>query len=352
MSKIIVEYVWIDGDNNLRSKARTLEYKDNGPGSQVVIPKWNYDGSSTKQAFGNNSEIILFPRTVYPCPFRKNRNSIVICDTYDTEDKPLSNNHRHNAENIFKKYIDEEPWFGIEQEFFMIDNNTGKPLELGNDENKINQVGNHYCGVGLNYKSRQIIDEHYEACIYMGLDISGINAEVAVGQWEYQIGPSVGINSGDQVWISRYIIQRIAEKYNVSIDFTPKPIEGEVNGSGCHTNFSTKNMRRSGAWSREGDDLYITGLDVINKAVEALSYKHNEHMEVYGVDNNLRMTGTCETSSFDNFSVGVGARGSSIRIPTDTINNKCGYFEDRRPGSNMDPYLVTSKIMETISMNT
>ena len=349
MIKVIVEYVWIDGDNNLRSKARTLNFR---PLRIIDIPKWNYDGSSTKQAFGNNSEIILKPRVLYPCPFRKNNNYIVMCDTYDTEDKSLSNNHRHNANNIFMKYLDEEPWYGIEQEFFMIDNNTSKPLELvSGTENKINHIGNHYCGVGVNYKSRQIMDEHYDACIYMGLDISGINAEVAVGQWEYQIGPSVGIDSGDQLWMSRYVIQRIAEKYNVSIDFTPKPStnDNDINGSGCHTNFSTKKMRKD--INIRVNENNLTGLDIINKAIDALSHKHKEHMEVYGLDNKQRMTGLNETASYDIFSSGVGSRSSSIRIPTDTYNNKCGYFEDRRPGSNMDPYLVTSKIMETINEN-
>ena len=70
-------------------------------------------------------------------------------------------------------------------------------------------------------------------------------------------------------------------------------------------------------------------------------------MNIYGKDNHLRMTGTCETSSYDKFSYGIGSRTSSIRIPTTTFYSKFGYFEDRRPSSNMDPYLVTSKLFET-----
>jgi glutamine synthetase len=345
MNKYVLEYVWLDGDSTLRSKTKILNLTSNITQYKRItinsIPKWNYDGSSTKQAFGSNSEIILKPQALYKCPFRMNDYSyLVMCDTYDTENNPLNNNHRLKAKKIFDNYLDQKPWYGIEQEFFMIDNDTHSVLEIKNLE----QIGLHYCGIGLNYKSRIIMDKLLDACLNAGLNISGINAEVAVGQWEYQIGPVEGIHAGDQVWISRYILQRLAEEHNVTIDFSPKPIKGEVNGSGCHTNFSTCEMR-----TKYNESCKMTGLDVINKAIQQLEKKHSEHMEIYGHENNLRMTGTCETSSYDKFSVGVGSRGASIRIPTDTLKNECGYFEDRRPGSNMDPYLVTSKIMETIN---
>lgn len=344
MTKIIVEYIWLDGHSELRSKARTINVDFKKTICINDIPNWNYDGSSTLQAFDSNTEIILKPRALYKCPFRRNNNMLVMCDTYDTLNVPLDNNYRVNANNIFNKKLEEEPWYGIEQEFFIIDNDTFEPIDIsvpnkyGGKLSK-NQIGMHYCGLGLNYKSRQLIDEHYEACLYAGLDISGINAEVAVGQWEYQIGPTKGIGAGDQVWVSRYILQRIGEKYNVSIDFTPKPIKGNTNGSGCHTNYSTKSMREEG------------GLKIINEAIDKLSIKHVEHMKFYGKDNHLRMTGLNETSSYDTFSYGVGTRDSSIRIPTETVKNKCGYFEDRRPSSNMDPYLVTSTLFDATILN-
>ena len=332
--KIVAEYVWLGGNSELRSKARTLNHTNAYNIYISDFPEWNYEGSSTGQADGENSEVILVPCAIYKCPFREGTNYLVLCNTYDSNGNPLQNNHRVKANEIFNNKLDEEPWYGIEQEFFMINMNTKQPLGIKNLDLK----GKHYCGIGINYNSRTIMDEMYDACLYSELKISGINAEVAEGQWEYQIGPVCGIDAADQLWISRYIIQRIAEKYDVLIEFEPKPILGDVNGSGCHTNFSTKLMRQP------------NGLDLITTAIEKLSEKHSEHMNVYGKNNNLRMTGTCETSSYDKFSYGVGSRSSSIRIPTSTFNNKYGYFEDRRPSSNMDPYLVTSKLFETICL--
>jgi len=232
--------------------------------------------------------------------------------------------------------LEEEPWFGIEQEYFIIDPKTNNPL--GFDENK--KQGQYYCSVGAeNAFGRKIAEEHLLECINYGVIVSGMNAEVAPGQWEYQVGPCVGIESGDHLWISRYILQKIAEKHNVIINFEPKPLSGDWNGSGCHTNYSTKKMR-------EGTKNK-TGLDYINEAIDKLSKKHNEHMNVYGSGNELRMTGQHETASYNVFSFGTANRGASVRIGNTNMRNQKGYFEDRRPSSNCDPYLVTSKIFET-----
>jgi glutamine synthetase len=351
--KIIAEYIWLDGAGNLRSKARTLEKEDirnisnnTNRGSilkwssiEINIPYWNYDGSSTGQADGTDSEIKLNPCAAFPCPFRRHEHILVMCDTYKSNGEPALSNHRHWAKEIFDKDLEQQPWYGIEQEFFILDRNR-RPLTCW-DGLEGKKQGQYYCSVGSqNAFGRKLVDKHLEFCLYAGLNISGINAEVAPAQWEYQIGPVEGIDAGDQLYISRYILQRVAEEFDMYINFDPKPLKGNWNGSGCHTNYSTKAMR-------EGTETEKTGLEYINEAIHKLSLKHNNHMKLYGTGNEQRMTGEYETSSFDKFSFGIANRGASVRIPRDTEINKCGYLEDRRPSSNMDPYLVTGILFDT-----
>ena len=330
----LAEYIWIGGNNELRSKCRVMDGYDKD--SVSFYPDWNYDGSSTGQAIGSDSEVIMKARAVFKCPFRKGDNRMVLCDTYLPNGQPHITNHRAGAVEIFDKKPDEEPWFGLEQEYFLVDLKTGKPLGC---EASIPEQGQFYCGVGGgNALGRDVVEEHLEKCLYAGLRISGINTEVAPAQWEFQIGPSLGIEAGDHLWMARYILNRVCEKYGVSVDLRPKLIK-EINGSGCHANFSTKGMREGTAEK--------TGLEIIDEAIMKLSKKHLEHMMIYGEGNKERMTGHHETASYDEFSFGRANRGRSVRIGNDTINNKKGYFEDRRPASNCDPYLVTGKIFET-----
>lgn len=314
----VLHYIWYDINDNFRSKTKVFygEIKDIND-----VPEWNYDGSSTGQALGKNSEIILKPVFMCKDPFRKNLNAyLVLCST----------KNRDNALEIFIKYKNTKPWFGLEQEYFIIDNNTNKPF--GFSENIV--VGNYYCGIGSKYAIKRNISElHLEYCLYAGLKISGINAEVAPAQWEYQIGPVEGIEACDQLLMSRFILLYIAELDNCNISFHPKLLDN-YNGSGCHTNFSNHNIR-------------TLGLPEINKAMNKLEEEHFLHMENYGKFNEFRMTGIHETSSFHKFSWGIGDRSCSVRIPTDISKNP--YFEDRRPASNMDPYVVCSLIVKTIN---
>ena len=341
--KVVCEYVWIGGNNELRSKARVLSIEKDRDVKLSDLPKWNYDGSSTSQALGSDSEVMIEPKAVFKCPFRKGRNVLVMCDTYKPDGTPLDNNARPWANEIFNKNLEEEPWFGIEQEYFMMDPKTNLPLGFPKNGYP-NPQGQYYCSVGANNAfGRLIADEHLEACIYAGIEISGINAEVASGQWEYQVGPCVGIESGDQLWMSRYLLERISEKHGVVINWDPKPVKGDWNGSGCHTNYSTKSMREGTESKR--------GIDFIYDAIEKLSKKHDEHMKVYGSGNEERMTGEHETASYDKFSWGTANRGRSIRIGNENVKNEKGYFEDRRPSSNMNPYCVTGKLFETTVTN-
>ena len=338
-TKLIAEYIWLGGKNEFRSKARTLEISSADDLEIENLPEWNYDGSSTAQAEGNDSEVILKPKAIFNCPFRGGNNLLIWCTTYTPNDTPLPNNNRHNAEKIFNQNIESEPWFGIEQEYFIMNPATDRPLGFPKNGYPEPQ-GDYYCAVGSkNIYGRKIADLHYKLCLAAGIKISGINAEVAPGQWEYQIGPCTGIESGDHLWIARYLLERIAELNNIYISYHPKPVKGDWNGSGCHTNYSTKSMR-DGTSSKDG-------IEFINEAINKLKLNHDEHMSVYGEHNNERLTGHHETAKFDKFSFGVASRTTSIRIPNTTMKNNKGYFEDRRPASNMDPYLVTSKLFET-----
>ena len=335
----VVEYIWLGGNNEFRSKTRVLD-NVNIAINIDDIPDWNYDGSSTGQATGRESEVIIKPKALFNNPFGLPFDYIVLCDTYLPDGSPLYNNTRIVADMIFNEKLEEEPWFGLEQEYFLIDPTTNKPL--GFDET--GKQGQYYCSVGCeNAFGRKIIDEHFRMCLFAGVKIVGINDEVAPGQWEFQIGPCVGIDAGDHLWTARYILQRLGEIHNVKIDLSPKPLKGDWNGSGCHTNYSTKNMR-------EGT-MYKTGLDYIDEAIDKLSKNHQEHMKVYGSGNEERMTGKHETASYNVFTDGIANRGASVRRGNETIKNKKGYFEDRRPSANCDPYLVTSTIFKTTCLN-
>nr|CAD1832572.1 unnamed protein product [Ananas comosus var. bracteatus] len=315
--KIIAEYIWIGGSGmDIRSKARTLPGPVTDPSK---LPKWNYDGSSTGQAPGEDSEVILYPQAIFKDPFRRGTTFL------------------YNAAKIFSHpdVAAEVPWYGIEQEYTLLQKDVKWPLgwPLGGYPGP---QGPYYCSAGADKSfGRDIVDSHYKACLYAGINISGINGEVMPGQWEFQVGPAVGISAGDELWVARYILERITEIAGVVLSFDPKPIEGDWNGAGAHTNYSTKSMRDDG------------GYEVIKKAIEKLGLRHKEHIAAYGEGNERRLTGRHETADINTFLWGVANRGASIRVGRDTEKNGKGYFEDRRPASNMDPYVVTSMIAET-----
>merc|ERR1711871_762261 len=251
-------------------------------------------------------------------------------------------NTRNAAAAIFQQVEAQKPWFGIEQEYTLFEPDEVTPYGWPKGGTPKRPQGPYYCSVGTeNAFGRAVAEAHYKCCLFSGIEISGINGEVMPGQWEYQVGPCTGIDSGDQLWMSRYLMLRVCELYGVVVSFDPKPIPGDWNGAGCHTNVSTEDTRAPG------------GYDVIKKYMERLGAdgKQEEHIKAYdpagGEDNKRRLTGLHETASWENFSWGVANRGCSVRIPRMTEKNNCGYFEDRRPASNMDPYKVTSKIMET-----
>lgn len=327
------EYLWIDGTEptrEIRGKTKIL-----ADGEEPGI--WGYDGSSTNQATGDNSDVVLKPVFQCPDPIRGGNNILVMCETLLTADmSPHPTNTRAPAVEALEKYGDMEPWFGMEQEYTMLDPVTGWPAGFP-DQGYPRPQGPYYCGVGaVRITGREIVEEHMQLCIAAGLKISGVNAEVMPGQWEFQIGPANTVEVADHIWLARYLLFRLGEKHGLEISLDAKPMKGDWNGAGMHTNFSTKAMRE--------------GYDAIIAAAESMGAegKPEEHLAGYGVGIEERLTGEHETQRYDQFSYGVSDRGASIRIPWQVEQDKKGYIEDRRPNANADPYVVATLITNTV----
>jgi glutamine synthetase len=329
------EYIWIDGTEptaKIRSKTKII-HKD-APASVADLPIWGFDGSSTNQATGDKSDCVLKPVFMCPDPIRGEPNVLVMCEVYLVNDTPHPTNTRAALREIAEKYAAQEPMFGIEQEYTFF--KGGRPYGFPETGFPAPQ-GGYYCGVGADeIFGRDVVEAHTASCLEAGLEISGINAEVMVGQWEYQIGPLGPLDASDQIWVSRWLLYRIAEEFDVMVTLDAKPVKGDWNGAGAHTNFSTKAMREDGGW-----DKIIAGC-------EALGKKADLHIANYGNDIESRLTGAHETQRYDQFSYGVSDRGASIRIPWQCEIDRKGYLEDRRPNANCDPYVVTRLMVDTI----
>ncbi|EPQ62634.1 Bgt-4740 [Blumeria graminis f. sp. tritici] len=332
----MAEYIWIDAVGGVRSKSKTLtSIPPSGEFTVDDLPEWNFDGSSTGQAPGDNSDVYLRPVAVFPDPFRGAPNILVITECWDPDGTPNKYNHRHEAAKLMEAHKAQKPWFGLEQEYTLLDMHDrpyGWPAG-----GFPGPQGPYYCGVGSGkVYCRDIVEAHYKACLFAGVKISGTNAEVMPAQWEFQVGPCEGIELGDQLWLARFLLHRIAEEFGAKISFHPKPIPGDWNGAGLHSNFSSEEMRKPG------------GMKAIEAAMKKLEARHKEHIAVYGEDNTMRLTGRHETGNIDSFTYGVANRGTSIRIPREVSQKGFGYFEDRRPASNADPYQITGIMVETI----
>ena len=339
MPKYKLEYIWLDGYTpmaSLRSKTQIKEY-DSLP-KLTDLPLWGFDGSSTQQAEGKNSDCILKPVAVYPDITRKD-GVMVMCEVMMPDGKtPHPSNSRATIPD------DPGTWFGFEQEYFFY--KDGAPLGFPAGGFPSPQ-GPYYTGVG--YKNvgciaRKMVEEHIDICLAAGINLEGINAEVAKGQWEFQIFGKGSKNAADQMWVARYILARMGEAYGVDIEWRCKPILApfnqplDWNGSGMHSNFSTAYMREVG------------GQEYFEALMKAFSDNVAEHIAVYGPDNHLRLTGHHETQAIDKFSYGLSDRGASIRMPIHFIKDGYkGYLEDRRPNSQGDPYQIVSVILHTIN---
>jgi glutamine synthetase len=338
MAKAKLEYIWLDGYQpvqSLRSKTKIIsDFK----GTLEECEMWSFDGSSTEQAPGGSSDCQLKPVHIVPDTERSKLGTpayLVMCEVLSADGTAHPSNGRATIQDD-----DNDFWFGFEQEYFLYDAETNLPLGFPTNGYPRPQ-GPYYCSVGArNAYGRDMVEEHLEACLAAGLNVEGINSEVASGQWEFQIFAKGAKAAGDQIWLARYLLERAGEKYGVYINWHCKPLgDTDWNGSGMHANFSNSLLRSAGS------------KEIFDEVCQAFASEEaiRAHIAVYGPDNHMRLTGKHETQSIDKFSYGVSDRGASIRIPISAVvNGWKGYLEDRRPNSSADPYKVAAQIIRTV----
>jgi glutamine synthetase len=340
------EYIWLDGatpTQRLRSKTRIVAFPENEPVTLKAFPTWSFDGSSTYQAAGHDSDLVLKPVNFVPDPLRGAGHFLVLGEVLNPDGTPHATNTRARLRQVLAAGAAEhEPWLGFEQEYTLLKGST--PLGFPTAGFPAPQ-GPYYCGVGADVAfGRPVVEAHTRACLEAGLMIYGVNAEVLPGQWEFQIGyrgfpgeSADPLTVSDHLWLARWLLYRIAEDQGVVPTVAAKPVMGDWNGSGLHTNFSTRATRAAG-----------TGRAALGRAIKALGERHAEHVAVYGDGLAERLTGLHETSSLHEFRVGVADRGGSVRTPRSVAAQGHGYLEDRRPAANADPYRVAARLLETV----
>ncbi len=340
----LAEYIWLDGTKptqQLRSKARIVPI--DGEAKLENFPEWGFDGSSTGQAAGNDSDCILKPVSFLMDPIRGEGNYLVLCEVYDVNDNP----HETNTRAMLRQTLEaggasHEPWIGFEQEYTLF---LGERPYMWPTQGYPGPQGPYYCGVGAEkVYGRDLVEAHTKACIDCGIMIYGINAEVMPAQWEFQVGyrgldteSADALNVSDHLIFARWLLYRLGEEFDLQVSLSPKPVKGDWNGAGKHTNFSTKEMRDP-----------KTGEKAIADAIENLKAVHTDHIMVYGDGLADRLTGEHETCHISEFRSGRSDRGASIRIPAGVAKSGCGYIEDRRPAANADPYTVANRLISTI----
>lgn len=335
----LVEYIWLDGakpTQKLRCKTRVIDENTSD------YPDWSFDGSSTYQSDGSDSDLVLHPVRVVKDPIRGGKNELALCEVLHCDGTP----HKTNTRAKLKDVLDggaswADPWIGFEQEYTLLDGQA--PLGWPRRGYPAPQ-GPFYCGVGADeVAGRKLVEAHTHACLEAGLMLFGINSEVMLGQWEFQIGyrgtneSADPLRISDHLWLARWLLYRLGEQFGISATLDQKPVRGDWNGAGNHTNFSTKHTRDP-----------KNGMDAIHKAIDKLRQEHESHVKEYGVGLEDRLTGEHETCSVNVFKHGVSDRTASIRIPGQVAEQGYGYFEDRRPGANCDPYVVSRKLIETV----
>lgn len=344
-------YIWQDGtqpSQQLRCKVKIIHKKEKTL-TLADCPEWSFDGSSTGQASGTNSDLVLKPVALRVAPQGIGTDYLVLCEVFNADSTtPHETNHRYNLRQLITPDVSKlKPWIGFEQEYTLFSTMPGvKSLPLGwPKEGEPRAQGPFYCGVGADEAyGRPLVDAHARACLDIGLMYAGNNAEVMPGQWEFQIGlrgildeEPEPLRVCDDLIFARWLLFRMGEEHNIAATLHPKPMKGNWNGAGKHTNFSTTLTRDK-----------KNGLKAIEDAIKKLANKHEQHIQVYGAYLDERLTGDHETANITDFTYGVAHRGASIRIPLSVHLNGHGYFEDRRPGANANPYDVASALIDTV----
>jgi glutamine synthetase len=350
MVPVFLEYIWVDGSNptqNLRSKTKVVFGR---PLTIEDVPTWGFDGSSTNQASGDRSDCILKPVRMFHDPIRKD-SFLVMCEVQLADGSPHPTNKRHPLREVVTKTNGEASGclFGLEQEYTLF--KGSRPLGFGEDRRFPAPQGPYYCGVGADEVfGRELVEEHLRACVEAGIQISGINAEVMPGQWEFQVGPLGPLEVGDHLWIARWLLYRLGEKYGIHATLDPKPVPGDWNGAGCHANFSTPEMRETPTsmgviHAVAAGKKY--GMNAIEEWCGRAAHRVQEHLAAYGEGIEMRLTGRHETCRYDQYKWGVSDRTASIRVPLMAKIEGRGYLEDRRPNANACPYQVATVMLKT-----
>ena len=337
------EYIWLDSENNIRSKTKILnidiELKNNDkkPSELEIIqslmnvslyPNWNCNG---KHLGDEVSEIIIHPVFVSLDPFKKAPNVLILCDTYNLDGNPTKYNNRYSVNKLFNKHENLKCLFGFEQEFHIMklgDNFTLLPNKTMIKGEPV-KATKYYCSNGsMNAFGRNLVNRAVTLALEAGLSCGGYNSACGPAQWEIQIGPvQYGVCAADHLILLRFILSRLSENLDIHISLLPKPSEDIDSISYCHTNFSTESMRDSNGYTH------------IQNSIEKLKQTHSRDLEIYG---------KTDIEIHNNFTTDVTNRNVSVRIPTESKKNNKGYFEDRRPLSNCDPYLVCEALLNSV----
>jgi glutamine synthetase len=261
-------------------------------------------------------------------------NILVLCEVFHADGvTPVESNTRAFLRDMLDQTDGLGAWVGFEQEYTLFEGS--KPLGFPSERRFPPAQGPYYCGVGADEVSgRALVEKHLELCLKAGLPLTGINAEVMPGQWEFQVFGDA-LEASDSLWLARWLLYRIGEDFGISATLDPKPVAGDWNGAGMHTNFSTTKTRANG------------GLRAIESILSVMGQPQNmeRHLNAYGDGYEIRLTGHHETCRYDEFKWGVSDRTASVRIPLQTANDGMGYFEDRRPNANADPYKVVKELI-------